>query len=277
MLRARSGGVNVGGERTREHRGKVYSISPAHPCAELLDWMTEPQIDALAADLRDGEQRLPTLRLPSGVLIDGRNRELACLVAGVAPWYETLDVPESAIPALVASLNINRRHLSPKRRRALAVEILRAQPERSNRDVARTVGLTHPTVATVRAEIEGGKIYHPAPRERAARPEMPSQLEQAYKAAESEAGGTGVPPAQPDATNGTAMIEDKAVAVTHPGVLAGLVAALEADAVALGRLRAAYRRVTITSADEVLLLLRVAADAQPMPAPGVRGPWETVA
>src|SRR5262249_55526704 len=97
---------------TRTHRETEYKISPAHPVADAWPWMTGEELQDLADDIGEHEQRLPILRLPDGRLLDGRTRELACLVAGVPPWYETLEVPESAIPALIESLNGHRRHMT---------------------------------------------------------------------------------------------------------------------------------------------------------------------
>jgi hypothetical protein len=145
----------------RTHRGKRYAISRAHPVADLLPWLDDAELQSLADDISEHEQRQPIYRLPDERIIDGRNRELACLIAGVAPLYQQLDVAESAIPALIASLNLHRRHLSIQQRREIAAAILRAEPNRSNRSIAKTVGVDHKTVGRERGRLESsGQIPH---------------------------------------------------------------------------------------------------------------------
>jgi hypothetical protein len=139
---------------TREHRGRSYPISPAHPVADVLPWMADDDLQALADDIRDRGQKLAIKQLPDGRIIDGRNRELACRIAGIGPWYERVTPNESEIPALVASLNVHRRHLTSEQKRQFVEAILRAEPHRSNRSVATTANVSHHTVAAVRDELE---------------------------------------------------------------------------------------------------------------------------
>lgn len=73
---------------------------------------------------------------PDVVLVDGRNRMAACLLAGVEPIV-TQDIPgntsgkdsdspdwEQFVTAWITSSNIHRRHLSKKQRSAIAAEIV---------------------------------------------------------------------------------------------------------------------------------------------------------
>lgn len=155
-----------GKTREREHRGVKYQISPAHPAAELLPWLGDDDLDALAADIKTWGQRDDIRRLPDLRILDGRNRELACLVAGVEPRYAVIDEDESSYPMLVASWNIHRRHLTAEHKRELAAAILRAAPAKSNRAVAAAVGIDHKTAGGVRRELEsGGEIPHLDDRE----------------------------------------------------------------------------------------------------------------
>jgi hypothetical protein len=56
--------------------------------------------------------------------------------------------------AFVLSVNLHRRHLTVEQKRDLIAKVLKAQPSKSNRQVAKTVGVSHPYVAAVRAELE---------------------------------------------------------------------------------------------------------------------------
>lgn len=55
---------------------------------------------------------------------------------------------------LVRALNLARRHLSQAERRALVADAIREDPARSDRSVAVALGVSHPTVAAVRGELE---------------------------------------------------------------------------------------------------------------------------
>src|SRR5262249_36126228 len=119
------------------------------------------------------------------LLLDGRNRLAAMELVGIPfeltfasrgrgrrQWRlrlletddVTLDVPivlddpirlELGDPyKFVLSLNVHRRHLTGEQKHELIVKLLKATPEKSNRQIAKTVGASHPHVAKVREELE---------------------------------------------------------------------------------------------------------------------------
>lgn len=114
--------------RTRIHNGIEYAISEAHPAADAFPWVTPEEIEALAADIRTNGLADEILRLPDTRIIDGRNRELACLVAGVKPRYVTEDLDEDRILAVVISRNIHRRNLTVSQRAMIAAELVNMRP-----------------------------------------------------------------------------------------------------------------------------------------------------
>ena len=57
--------------------------------------------------------------------------------------------------AYIVSANIRRRHLTAEQKREIIAELLKANPERSDRATAKIANLDHKTVAAVRAEVEG--------------------------------------------------------------------------------------------------------------------------
>jgi hypothetical protein len=84
---------------------------------------------------------------------------LACRIAGVEPVYERIDPDEGEIPALVASLNAHRRHLTREEKQRLVEAVLSVQFERSDRSIAKAAGVDHKTVASVRKSmVQGGEI-----------------------------------------------------------------------------------------------------------------------
>jgi DNA-binding Lrp family transcriptional regulator len=62
--------------------------------------------------------------------------------------------PDTDPYAYVISANIHRRHLTAEQKRELIAKLLRAMPEKSNRQIAKQVKASHPHVAKVRAELE---------------------------------------------------------------------------------------------------------------------------
>jgi ParB-like chromosome segregation protein Spo0J len=84
---------------------------PVHPLATIWPLMSDADLDGLADDIAAHGQRLPIIRV-DGMILDGRNRWLACERAGITPWVEDIpsaDQPE-ALDALAWSLNDHRRH-----------------------------------------------------------------------------------------------------------------------------------------------------------------------
>lgn len=102
----------------------------AHPYADIFPMMSGPELDALARDIKDNGLQMP-IYLLDGMILDGRNRYRACMLADVEPRFEIWqpgvpldDVADSHPLRWVISLNLHRRHLTPSQRSAVAVEIL---------------------------------------------------------------------------------------------------------------------------------------------------------
>jgi ParB-like chromosome segregation protein Spo0J len=79
------------------------------------------------------------------------------------------DCPEIVVPnltdeelrAMARALNLARRQLTTNQKRAIIADQLAETPERSNRWVGKMLGVSHPTVASVKAELAaGGKVFH---------------------------------------------------------------------------------------------------------------------
>jgi ParB-like chromosome segregation protein Spo0J len=76
----------------------------------------------LVADIR-ANGLLEPVTLYEGKILDGRNRERACVEAGVAPRYREWS-GEGSLTAFVVSLNLQRRHLTPSQRAMVALDSL---------------------------------------------------------------------------------------------------------------------------------------------------------
>jgi ParB-like chromosome segregation protein Spo0J len=127
-----------------------------HSVANIFPLMEGEEFDALVADIKAHGLCEP-IDLLDGKILEGRNRYRACGKAGVEPRFRE-HAPDSYVahdPAgYVISKNIHRRHLTAEQRRELIAELIALQPEKSDRQIAKQVNASHPTVAKARREAE---------------------------------------------------------------------------------------------------------------------------
>ncbi|MCZ8348185.1 MAG: hypothetical protein O9346_17375 [Leptospiraceae bacterium] len=73
---------------------------------------------------------------------------------------EGLETPEERKQYAISE-NLDRRQLTTEQKRELVKFFLRLNPENSDREISKKVGVSHPTVSKIREdEISRGKIYH---------------------------------------------------------------------------------------------------------------------
>jgi hypothetical protein len=162
-------------------------ILPVHPAAELFPLMSKAELRELAPDIKANTLQVPIVlwsadrSLVDGLLVknqtvpknlyllDGRNRLDALELNGVKlvtddgkfNWLRAktvgglMHVSKDDDPyAYVVSVNIRRRHLTPEQKRDLIVKLLKADPSKSNRQIAKQAQRDDKTVAKVRTELE---------------------------------------------------------------------------------------------------------------------------
>jgi ParB-like nuclease domain len=130
-----------------------------HPLADIFPLMEGEEFDALVADIKANGLN-ENIVLYEGKVLDGRNRYRACMKAGIEPHFCRL-LKSDDPAAYVISANIHRRHLTAEQKRELIAKLIKAQPEKSNRQIAKTAKVDHKTVGAARAELEGrGEIPH---------------------------------------------------------------------------------------------------------------------
>ena len=96
---------------------------PVHPFAAQFALLEDAELRDLTADIEANGLAHPLVRDAGGLLIDGRNRYVGCLVAGVEPRYEPL--PDGTDPvAYIFTANVMRRHLAPGSRAMAAAMTL---------------------------------------------------------------------------------------------------------------------------------------------------------
>jgi hypothetical protein len=141
--------------RTADGRNSELAF---HPLADIFPLMEGAEFDALVADIK-ANGLFERIILFEGMILDGRNRYRALLAAGFDPADAnkfTIDgAPFVDDPAVfVISANLHRRHLTAEQKRDVIAKLLKVQPQKSNRQIAKTAGVSHPHVAKVRAEME---------------------------------------------------------------------------------------------------------------------------
>jgi protein gp37 len=137
-------------------------VLPIHPAAELFPLMPPDGLKALATDIEaHGLQRHVTVQYLDGecVLLDGRNRLDALALLGREINLSSIlifeGVAEDVDPyAYVISANLHRRHLTADQKRDLIAKLLKATPEKSDRQIAEQIKSNRTTVGQIRKKLE---------------------------------------------------------------------------------------------------------------------------
>ena len=99
----------------------------AHPAANVFPLLSKDEITALAADIQTHGQRLPVLlqRADDGadLVLDGRNRLLACEETGLEPLVANVEPAADAVRVIV-SVNLVRRHQGDSQRAMSAARLV---------------------------------------------------------------------------------------------------------------------------------------------------------
>jgi hypothetical protein len=137
-------------------------VLPIHPACELFPLMTPAELRALGEDIRANKPQFPIATWfdpmrKVELLVDGRNRLDAMEKVGL-PTAEVMSC-RSRLTCIdpwdfVVSANIKRRHLTAEQKRELIAKLLKATPEKSDRQIAETVKASHHTVGVVRGKME---------------------------------------------------------------------------------------------------------------------------
>ena len=127
-----------------------------HPLAEKIPEMTPDEFVDLQSDIEANGLREP-IWLYEGKILDGRHRYMACVKLNRKP--ETRLYKGNNPLAFVISMNIHRRHLTAEKKRELIAELLKANPQASDRAIAATAHVSPTTVGEVRkSTVQTGQL-----------------------------------------------------------------------------------------------------------------------
>lgn len=121
---------------------------------QIMPPLSDEQYEALKADISTAGVRVPIEVDEHGEVIDGHHRRAIAMELGI-------ECPETVIRGLeefekidrAFVLNATRRHFNREQQRAVIVESLKRHPRLADREHARRCGVSHPTVADVRAAL----------------------------------------------------------------------------------------------------------------------------
>lgn len=123
---------------------------------QLFDELPVDEYGALKADIAKRGVLVPIEFDDQGNILDGHHRKRAVDELGIKD-YPTVTrhfASDDEKEEHVITLNVRRRHLNGEQKRRWTEWFLRRHPEWTDRRVASEVGLSHPTVARVREEME---------------------------------------------------------------------------------------------------------------------------
>jgi N6-adenosine-specific RNA methylase IME4 len=94
-----------------------------HQVASIFPMMGEEEFAALKSDIQANGLLEPIWVDKDGLIIDGRNRYLACDELDIEPEYRRYTGTDGSLIAFVASLNLKRRHLNQLQKAIIAIDI----------------------------------------------------------------------------------------------------------------------------------------------------------
>lgn len=134
------------------HSNAITPPLRAHPAAELFPLMADTDLAELAEDIKKNGLHEPVWLVDhegETVILDGRNRHRACEMAGIEPKTRRY-AGEDPIGFSI-SQNVQRRHLTPGQKAAVAYNVLPLYEEEARRAKARAAAVENRRRAQERA------------------------------------------------------------------------------------------------------------------------------
>ena len=134
---------------------------------QFLPPLAPDEYAALERSIREYGVQVPITVDEHGVVIDGHHRQTIAQSLGVhCPQTRVFDKTDLEKRTLALTLNLDRRNLTREQRRAIVEASVKADPQLSDRAHAQRTGVTHPTVARVREQLEQVERFTTSPQDR---------------------------------------------------------------------------------------------------------------
>ena len=123
---------------------------------QVMPELTPEEYAELKADIALRGVMVPIEFDEHGNVLDGYHRLQICAELGIKEYPKVIRAGMTEAEKLTHArkLNMARRHLNAEQKRELIREQLKETPEQSDRQIAKALGVTHPTVGALRRELE---------------------------------------------------------------------------------------------------------------------------
>lgn len=130
-----------------------------HPYQVMPD-LTDEEYEELKSDIAERGVMVPIEFDENGNVLDGHHRLRACRELGIADYPTVIRKGMTEQEKLLHALTLNtaRRHLTRDQKSAAIVQLIERDPGLSDRQIAKAVGVTHPTVGKYRKKINGDEV-----------------------------------------------------------------------------------------------------------------------
>lgn len=130
---------------------------------QVMPPLSPEEYEALKADIGANGVLVAIVKDQHGNVLDGHHRMQIAEELGIEYRVDIVIVEgEDQARTLARTYNLARRHLSREQKRKLIADEITADPDRSDRAIARLMGVDHKTVGSVRRELRG-ELPHPRP------------------------------------------------------------------------------------------------------------------
>lgn len=130
---------------------------------QVMPDLSPDDFEALKADISARGVLVPVEYDDEYNVIDGHHRIRACNELGIRTWPKIVRIglTEDEKRTHARQLNLARRQLNRDQKQQLIREQLKETPEKSDRQIASSLGVSHHTVSNQRNELQsGGQIAH---------------------------------------------------------------------------------------------------------------------
>lgn len=123
---------------------------------QVMPPLTADEYATLRADIEHRGVLVPVVRDQHGNLLDGHHRSQIADELGITYRVDVIRVQdEHEARSTARAYNMARRHLTRAQKRELIADEIQADPDRSDREIGRLLGVDHKTVGSVRRELRG--------------------------------------------------------------------------------------------------------------------------